>query len=96
VELLGGASSASRFQAQPAQEFVAWDPAVGAAARDPRQGSARAHDRIEQPPRRLAIAKFQPVRDDRFNPEMVRQRPQHVFQELPHQNDTLAVADRFD
>jgi len=27
---------------------------------------------------------------------MVRQRPKNVFQELPYQDDTLAVADRFD
>src|SRR5216684_5206891 len=69
-----------------------WDSPVGAATGDPGQRTARTHDRVKQPARRLAVAKFEAVRDKRLDSEMVRQRPKNVFEKLPDQDDALAVA----
>ena len=78
------------------KKFLARDAAVGFAAGDPRQRSARAHDGIEEPPGGLAIAKFQAIRDERVDAEMVRQWTKNVFQKLANQDDAFTVPDRID
>src|SRR2546430_12955270 len=78
------------------KKFLARDAAVGFAAGDPRQRSARAHDGIEEPPGGLAIAKFQAIRDERVDAEMVRQWTKNVFQKLANQDEAFTVPDRID
>ncbi len=89
---LRGCNQIGVLPAKPGQQLLAGQAAVRRAAGNPRQRSTRAHDRREQPPRGVAVAKFQAIGDKRGDAEVVGKRAQHVVEELTDQHNFFAGA----
>ncbi len=74
------------------KKFFLRDAVVGRPAGQPRKGTPRAHDGIEEPSSRIPVTKFQTVGDERFHAKVFRKRPQNMFQGLPDENNAFAAA----
>ncbi len=70
-------------------------PPIRTLLSDSRECSPRPDHRLQQPSRRHAVAKLQPIRHHTFHSEMLRQRLHHVFQPLTHQHHIRAGAHQF-
>src|SRR5260370_23966612 len=74
------------------KKFFLRDATVGQPAGQPREGTPRAHNGIEEPSSRIPITKFQTVGDKRFHAKVFRKRPQNMLQPLPDENNAFAAA----
>src|SRR5207302_2010407 len=79
------------WQAKLVHQLSSRNSSVDGTTRQPRERSSRAHHRIQQATRGLAVAIFQAVREKCFHAKMVRQRAKNVFQQLPNQHDLVAL-----
>ena len=75
-------------------QFFLADSPIRPVSRQFRQRAARANHRIEKPPGRHPIPKFEPVRDQAVDTQVFSQRPHDVVEPLADQNDPLAATHR--
>src|SRR5712692_2406407 len=79
-----------RRKAECASQFLRWNPAIGTAAGQERQGASGTNNRLKQPPSGEAVAEFEAVGHQPLDAEEIRQGPHYVVQSLADQDD-LAV-----
>src|SRR5438445_5289897 len=75
------------FQPQIAKQLLGADATVSSSTPERRQRPSRTNNGVEQPACGSAIPKFQPVRNEPLDSQMLRQGPHNVIQALAHKND---------